>query len=113
VDALGVYQRSGKMPPAVQEALAKAVALKQAVVDTQRRVDEGKQRLADITAEQGRIRENIKTVQKNGKYYERLMAKLNDQETAIEKTQGEDDDLQKLLEAQRKELEDYVAGLNV
>ncbi len=41
------------------------------------------------------------------------MGKLNDQETAIEKTQGEADDLQKQLDAQQKELEDYVAGLNV
>jgi hypothetical protein len=112
-DTLAVYRRSGRMPQPVQDALAKAIALKQAVVDTQRQIDEGKQKLADITAEQGRIRENLKTVQRNGKYYDRLMEKLNDQETQIEKTQGAGDDLAKQLDTQRKELEDYLGGLNV
>jgi predicted nucleic acid-binding Zn-ribbon protein len=97
----------------VQEALAKAIAMKQALVDTQRRITEDKQALTDITAEQVRIRDNLKSVQPNGPYYARLMGKLNDQETAIEKTQGDADALQKQLDAQRKELEAYVAGLNV
>jgi hypothetical protein len=110
---LDVYRRSGEIPGPVQEALAKAIAMKQALVDTQRRITEDKQALTDITAEQVRIRDNLKSVQPNGPYYARLMGKLNDQETAIEKTQGDADALQKQLDAQRKELEAYVAGLNV
>jgi hypothetical protein len=111
--SLDFYRRAGEIPKPVQDALAKAIELKGAVVDIQRRIDEDKQKLADITAEQGRIRENLRSVERNGQYYARLMGKLNDQETAIEKTQGDQDDLQKQLDAAQKELESYLAGLNV
>jgi hypothetical protein len=113
VGPLDFYRRSGEIPKPVQDALAKAIALKQATIDTQRRIDEDRQKLTDIAAEQGRIRENLKSVQKGAKYYDRLMTKLNDQETAIETTQADVDALQKQLDAQRKDLEAYVAGLNV
>ena len=39
--------------------------------------------------------------------------KLNTQEDLIEKTQGDVDALQKQLDGQRQELEQYVAGLTV
>ena len=61
---LDFYRRSGEIPKAVQEALGKAVTLKQAVIDTQRKMDEDKQKLTDITAEQGRLRDNLKAVEK-------------------------------------------------
>ncbi len=112
-DPLDFYRRSGEIPKGVQDALAKAIALKGAIVQTQRKMEEGKQKLTEITAEQERIRENMKSVQHTGKYYERLLAKLNDQETLIEKTQGDGDDLQKQLDAQKHDLEAYLAGLNV
>ncbi len=110
---LDFYRRSGEIPKAVQDALAHAIELKAAAVDTERRMGEDRQKLADVTAEQGRIRENLKSVQQNTPYYGRLMGKLDDQETAIEKTQADADGLQKQLDAQRKELEAYVAGLTV
>ncbi len=113
VGTLDFYRRSGEIPRPVQEALAHAIELKGAAVDTERRMGEDRQRLADITAEQGRIRENLKSVQQNTPYYGRLMGKLDDQETAIEKTQADADALQKQLDGQRKDLEAFVAGLNV
>ena len=112
-ETLDVYRRSAEIPKPVQDALAHAVELKGAAVETERRLGEDRQRLADVTAEQGRIRENLKSVQQNTPYYGRLMGKLDDQETAIEKTQADADGLQKQLDAQRKELEAYVAGLTV
>ena len=42
-------------------------------------------------------------------YYTRLLKKLNDQETQIEKLQKEVEDLQKQRDKQRKDLEDYLA----
>ena len=110
---LDVYRRSGDIPKPVQEALAKAIGLKQAVVDTQRTIEEGKQKLADVTAEQGRIRDNLKAVEKGSKYYDRLTVKLNAQEDAIEQTEADMDVLKKRLDGQRQELERYLAGLNV
>ena len=110
---LEFYRQGGELPRPVQEALAKAIALKRAVVDTQRQLDTDKQKLTDLTNEQGRIRENLKSVQPKSTYYDRLMGKLNDQETVIEQTQAEADKLQKQADAQRQELETYLAGLDV
>ena len=112
-DDLAVYRRTGEIPRAVQEALGRLAELRAAAVDTVRQIDAGKQRLTDVTAEQGRLRDNLKAVQPNTKYYDRLTVKLNAQEDLIEKTQAEADGLQKQLERQRQALEQYVAGVNL
>jgi hypothetical protein len=107
------YRQQGAIPKAVQDALIKAIQLKQALVDTQRQIDQNKSHLADITNEQSRIRENLKAVKDSSQYYTHLMTKLNDQETDIEKTQKQDSDLGKQLDQQRAELETYLENLNV
>ena len=112
-DNLTAYRRTGTIPGPVLDALAHAAGLRAATVDTQRQLDQHKSKLSDITADQGRIRDDLRTVQPNTKYYDRLTAKLNAQEDQIERTQTEADGLQKQLEQQRADLEKYIAGLNV
>jgi hypothetical protein len=112
-ETLGVYSRTGEIPKNVRDALARAIQLKQAVVDTERQISAHAQQLAEITQEQGRIRENMRTIERNSQLYTRLLTKLNDQESQIEKLQSERDDLTKKRDGQRKELEDYVGNLNV
>ena len=53
------------------------------------RSQETQQHLAEITAEQDRLRQNLKTVAANSTYATRLLTKLNDQETQIEKLQAQ------------------------
>ena len=107
------YSRSGEISKEVRDALGKAMQLKQAVVDTQRQIDEHNQQINSITQEQNRIRENMKTVTQQSQYYQRLLTKLNDQESQIEKLQTERDDLTKKLEQENKEMNDYLNGLNI
>ncbi len=107
------YSRTGEIPSAVRDALAKAIQLKQAVLDTERQAADRTQQIADITEEQNRIRENMKTVAPSTPYYSRLMAKLNEQESSIEKLQAQRDELTKKRDAQQKELEDYVNTLSI
>jgi hypothetical protein len=113
IGQLVFYSKAGEIPKEVREALAKAAALKQAVAGTERSIAEKQKQLADITTEQTRIRENMKTVQPNSQYYTRLMTKLNDQETKIESLQTEADQLNDQLKAQRQELESYLSNLSV
>ena len=108
-----VYSRTGEIPAAVRDALAKAAQLKRALVDTERQMAERAQRIAEITAEQGRIRENMKTVSQRGDYYQRLLAKLNEQETALERLQDERGTLAERRDRERRELETYLSGLTV
>jgi hypothetical protein len=113
VGQLEFYSRMGEIPKDVREALLKAMALKSVMVDTERQLKERQQQLTGITQEQQRIRENMATVSSSSQYYTRLLAKLNDQETAIEKLQGEIEHLKRTYERQRKELETYLSNTTV
>ena len=107
------YSRSGQMPKSVRDALAQAVQLKQAVADLDQQITARTQQIGEITAEQTRIRENMRTVAPNSQYYDRLLSKLNEQESTIEKVQGERKDLMAKRDAARAELQRYLETLNV
>jgi hypothetical protein len=107
------YSQYGEMPREVRDALLKAVRMRQAIADIDRQIGAKSQQITEITAEQNRIRENMKTVAPNGQYYDRLLAKLNEQESSIERLQGEREQLQRQRDAQQRELNDYLAGLTV
>lgn len=107
------YSKAGEIPDDVRKALAQAATMRQAVANTERAIAEKTQQLAEITEEQKRIRENVKTVQQGSAYHERLLKKLNDQETKIESHQTEIEGLNEQLKKQRAELELYVSTLSV
>jgi hypothetical protein len=110
---LEFYSRMGEIPKDVRDALLKAMSLKGAMIDTERRINERQQQLAEITQEQQRIRENMQTVSQTSQYYTRLLTKLNDQETAIEKLQGEVEQFKQTYNRQRQELETYLMNTSV
>jgi hypothetical protein len=110
---LEFYSRMGEIPPAVRDALVKAMSLKSIMVDTERQIKEQQRQLAEITQEQQRIRENMASVSQTSQYYTRLLSKLNDQETAIEKLQVEIEQLKHAYDRQREELETYLMTTTV
>ena len=107
------YVRAGEIPKAVRDALQKAAGLKGELSDTQRQIQEHQQKLSEITQEQTRIRENLKSVPQTSEYYTRLLKKLDEQETAIEKLQGEVKALQQKQQTQQQALEQYLQTLDV
>src|SRR5204863_8639507 len=66
---LDFYRQSGSIPNDVREALIKAAEFKQAMAQTQRMIEEKTKRLNEITTEQSRLRENMKTVDRTSQYY--------------------------------------------
>jgi hypothetical protein len=108
-----MYSRAGEVPKAVREALVKAIHLKDAVTALDRQVNARTQQIGEIAAEQSRIRENMKTVAQNGQYYDRLLTKLNEQESMIEKLQAERKDFAARRDEARKEFEEFLESLNV
>jgi hypothetical protein len=110
---LEFFSRTGEIPAAVRSALVRAMDLKSAMLDTQRQIQERQKESAEITQEQERIRANMRTVTQNSQYYTRLLTKLNDQETRIEKLQGELDRLKGTYERQQRELETYLLNTTV
>ena len=113
IPALLQYSRTSEIPKNVRDALAKAITMRQSIADVERDINARTQRIAEITAEQTRIRENMKTVSQNTEYYQRLLGKLNEQESSIEGLQKERDDLTTKRDGLRKQLEDYVSGLTL
>lgn len=112
-DTLAAYRRSGQIPGPVLKALTKAISLGHAVADTKQLIARDKSQLAEINTDQTRIRGNIRAIQPSSKYYERLMKKLNDQETQIDQLESDQSTQQKKLVEQEKALADYVNALNV
>ncbi|MGV3707307.1 MAG: hypothetical protein ACO1Q7_00590 [Gemmatimonas sp.] len=111
--SLLVYARNSEFPSAVRSALEKVVAAKQRLSNIERQIAESSKQTSEITAEQARLRENMKTVDPKSDYYKRLLQKLNDQESQLEKLSRERADLLSQRDAQRTELERYIASLNV
>jgi hypothetical protein len=113
VSALLIYQRNGSIPAKVRDAIAKAITLKNAVTDLDRQIAARTQDINGITAEQGRIRENMKTVSNTTPYYQRLLTKLNEQESQLESLHTDRDALTTKRDAARKDLEDYLSNLTI
>lgn len=113
ITQLLTYSRTGEIPADVRAAIAKAAQLASLVSDDDREVGQRNRQISEITAEQNRIRENMKTVGQTTQYYQRLLAKLNEQESSIEKLQRERDDFTAKRDAARKDLENYLHDLTV
>lgn len=113
ISSLGYFVKHGTTPPAVREAILKAMTLRTAQADLDRQLGERQAEIAAIDKEQSRLRENMKTVDKGSAYYTRLMKKLDEQESTIEKTRATIDDLTTQRDAKRKEFEAYVSSLSV
>lgn len=112
VDTIQIYSRSGEIPEDVREVLRKAVALKQAMAEAERGMEEKRREIEEIAREQERIRSNIAAVDPKSQYHARLIEKLSAQETAIEEIRGAIEQLQQTFEARRKELEDTLMKAN-
>lgn len=107
------YSRQGEIAPGVRDALGKAAGLKQAATDTEAEIADRDGRAKAITVEQDRLRENLKTVESTSAYATRLLKKLDDQESELEKLRGQVEALQTQREAQQRALTEYFNGLNV
>ena len=110
IGQMDFYSKQGEIPQKVRDVLIKAMQMKAAMVDTQRLMEDQQRRVAQITTEQQRLRDNMKTVAPNTEYSNRLLKKLNDQESQIEKLQTELDESRATFEKQRKELEAYLGS---
>ena len=113
IGTLLVYSGTSSLPTSVRDALAKAAQLRQNIADSEREMNDRTHRLAQIAQEQGRIREDMKTVPSTTSYYARLLAKLNEQESTIERLQRERDEQLARRDAARRELDAYLANLAV
>jgi hypothetical protein len=113
LNRLIIYSRNRAISPKVKEALEKVVAMRNALTELERRIGQINQQINDISQEQTRLRENMKVLAQNSDLYARYLKKLDDQETQIEGLRQQLGKLRSEEEAQRKQLDDYVTGLQL
>jgi hypothetical protein len=98
---------------AVREALEKAIGLRGQLAGTQRDLEQTNRQIAQITADQGRLRENLKATPATANAYKRYLEKLDTQEVELEKLQAQRDQLQVQEHQSRTAFESYLMALNV
>ncbi|MCX5727391.1 MAG: hypothetical protein NTZ28_00855 [Nitrospirae bacterium] len=89
IDQIIYYQQAKEVSQKVKEALQRVVQLRSKLDDTRAQRARLDQRTAEITAEHGRIRENMQRLQQNSDLYNRYVKKLDQQETELEKMRKE------------------------
>lgn len=112
-EQIGFYVRSQAVSPAVKQALEKVIALRAELDDATRRREQAEQQLNHATQEQGRIRQNLQTLDKNTDVYKRQLKKFDDLETQIEQATAQRDELRRTEDQKRKALEQYLLSLDV
>ncbi len=113
VNALMFYSRHRGISPKLKEALEKVVSMRNSLTDLERRSTQLNQQINDISQEQARIRENMKVLAQNSDVYNRYVKKFDDQETQIEGLREQLRKLRQQSESMQKQLDDYLAGLQV
>src|SRR5262249_6366640 len=99
--------------PAIKKALEQAMTLRGKLAATQREIQQQERELNIITADQDRLRKNLKEMPPEAAAYKRYLKKFDDQETEIERLQKLIKELQDGEHAQRKEYESFLANLTV
>lgn len=112
-DLMVYYVRAKEVSQKVREALQRVVTLRTKLDDTRAQRMRLDQRIAEITAEHGRIRENMQRLPQNSDLYTRYVKKLDQQETELEKLRKEIEVSKNTEDEQRRELQNYVASLDV
>lgn len=110
---LTAYSTDGKASKAVVDAFREAARRRQLVLDAQKKVGELDKERAAIDADQGRLRQNMSTIDRNSELYGRYMKKLSEQETRLEKLGEELTSARAESTRLEGELNQYVSSLNV
>jgi hypothetical protein len=112
-DLLAAYTANGALSAPLREALTQAGILRAQVQEAEQQVRQVEAELAAITTEQGRLRDNMRTLAQTAALYQRLMTKLDEQETRIEALQAQGKTHRQTATQARTRLLDYLHTLSV
>lgn len=112
-DVLAYYLRAPQVSDKVKEALQRVSGLRDRLDQTVQQVRRLDQQIRDISQEQARIRENMGRLAQNSELYNRYVRKLDQQESEIEKLRQDIEALKQTEEQQRRELNEYLMGLDI
>lgn len=111
--ALSAYVSSGELPGAVREALRRIAALRAVVDEKAAAVNEIEADMARITAEQARIRDNLKVVPPSSPLAARYLGVLSDQEDRLNALSSSLADARRAAEAARRALAEAIRTMSI
>lgn len=106
------WSGNGQLSKTVRDALVRAAELQRSISTGEQALAAPQNEIAAITAEQARIRANLAALERATPLHERLVAKLNTQESELEHLQVQQRKAQQELDAARKAFDDFLAGLS-
>jgi predicted nucleic acid-binding Zn-ribbon protein len=113
LDNIRFFISSRVISPAVKTALEKVVALRVELDEASRRRADLERQANEAVQEQGRIRENLKTLQTNSDVYGRQIKKFDALETQIEEFRAAAAEARKVEDQKRTALQAYLLSLEV
>lgn len=113
IDRVGYFMQWREIPDDVKQALQKIIDMKRQIVGVEREIATREARLEQIGEEQERIRQNMEQLDHDSELYRKYVAKLTEQEDEFDTVRKEIENLQQQRNNLQKELEDYIAKLNV
>ncbi len=111
-DRISFYQKERRIPAGVRKAFEKLAQMQFELADVRGQRQDRERRIKEITDEQNRIRENMKTVMKPSDSYSMWESKLVKQEKDLDALRMEIEKLREQEMKKEKALRDYVANLN-
>jgi hypothetical protein len=108
-----LFLKQRNVPAAVREALERAAGLKRSLEETRKSIAASERAIQEIAAEQNRIRENMRVVQRNTASFTRWEKKLMSQEDRIEQLRLELDRLRDEEKARQRAIDDYMGALTI
>jgi hypothetical protein len=99
--------------PKIVAAIKKSQELKTAIGETQRERALAQQKLADLERDQTRIRANLKETPEGAAAYKKYLAKLDAQESDIDKLNAKIKELRDAESTQKKDYDNYLANLTI
>ncbi len=112
VRQIELYLRQKVISAKMKDALKRLADMQGRLVDVRRQKEAFEKKRGDIVQDQERIRQNMRTVDRNSESYSRWERKLSQQEDQLD---GILEEIEKLIadeRAKQAEMEEYIAGLN-
>lgn len=113
LDDVRWWLRVPVISPKLKEALEKVVRLRTELDDAARQRAAMETQVNEATSEQGRVRENLRTLPNNTDQYQRQLKRFDQLEDQITKLRDQLAELRKTEESKRKALDEYLMNLDL
>jgi hypothetical protein len=113
LDQIQIYLRTKVITAKIKEALEKVVALRVELDEIAQQRQRAEKEHKEATAEQARIRENLRTLDRSSDAYKEQMKKFSESEKQITDLRDQMSKLRTEEEQKRKALQDYLLSLEV